>query len=58
MLLTSLAPTPVFTRIAEASRARVTTVTDGGALPGALATAVAHIDERRRHALIEVRIRP
>jgi acetolactate synthase-1/2/3 large subunit len=58
MPLTSLAPTPDFARIAAASRAWATTVTDGDALPGTLNSAIAHIEADRRHALIEIRVRP
>jgi acetolactate synthase-1/2/3 large subunit len=58
MPLTSLSPSPDFTRVAEASRAWATRVTHGAELPAALAAALRHIDERRTHAFVEVEVAP
>ncbi|MEO4000461.1 thiamine pyrophosphate-requiring protein [Mesorhizobium sp. CAU 1732] len=58
MPLTSLKPTPDFTKIAEASRAWTALVSDGEELPQVLARAIEHIETKRTHALVEIRIRP
>jgi acetolactate synthase-1/2/3 large subunit len=58
MPLTSLKPTPDFTRIAEASRAWTAKVTDGADLTAVLARAIAHIETTRTQALVEITIRP
>lgn len=57
MPLTGLAPVPDFTKVAEASRAWARRVTDGNALPQALADAVAHIDVTGTMALLDVRVK-
>lgn len=56
MPLVGLAPSPDFTKVAEASRAWTATVSDGKDLPGVLAQAIRHIDENRTQALVEVKI--
>lgn len=58
MPLTSLAPTPDFTCIAQASRAWSARVTDGDALAGVLAAAIEHVKTKRSHALVEISVRP
>lgn len=58
MPLTSLKPTPDFTRIAEASRAWTAEVSDGADLPRIMAEAIEHIDSKRTQALVEIKIRP
>ncbi|MCB8837916.1 thiamine pyrophosphate-dependent enzyme, partial [Aurantimonas sp. VKM B-3413] len=58
MPLTSLSPTPDFTRIAEASRAWTALVTDGAELEETLKRAVRIVESERRQALVEVRVRP
>ena len=58
MPLTSLSPTPDFTRIAEASRAWAALVTDGAELEETLKRAIRVVDSERRQALVEVRVRP
>jgi acetolactate synthase-1/2/3 large subunit len=58
MPLTSLAPTPDFTKIAQASRAWTALVSDGAELPGVLAAAIEHVETRRTQALVEIRVRP
>ncbi|MFD2237574.1 thiamine pyrophosphate-requiring protein [Aureimonas populi] len=58
MPLTSLAPTPDFTRIAQASRAWTALVETGEALPAVLTEAIAHVETERTHALVEIRVRP
>jgi len=57
MPLTSLNPTPDFTKIAAASRAWTASVRDGGALPQVLAEAIHHIETKRSQALVEIAIR-
>ena len=57
MPLVSLAPSPDFTKVAEASRAWTARVDDGEALAETLAAAIRHIEETRTHALVEIRIR-
>ncbi|MEX6505197.1 thiamine pyrophosphate-requiring protein [Jiella sp. M17.18] len=57
MPLTSLSPTPDFTKIAAASRAWTALVTDGAALEDTLRRAIAHVETERRQALVEVRVR-
>ena len=56
--LTSLAPTPDFTKVAKASRAWTASVENGNDLPTVLEEAIAHIEKERTHALVEVRVRP
>jgi acetolactate synthase-1/2/3 large subunit len=58
MPLTSLQPSPDFTKVAQASRAWTARVDTAGELPGALAAAIDHITTERRHALVEVRVAP
>lgn len=57
MPLTSLKPTPDFTKVAEASRAWAACVTEAEDLPGTLRDAIRHIETKRTHALVEIRIR-
>ncbi len=57
MPLTSLSPTPDFTKVAEASRAWTALVEDPEELAGTLRAAIEHIETNRSHALVEVRIR-
>jgi len=57
MPLTSLAPTPDFTKVAEASRAWARRVDDGDQLGGVLREAIGHIDRYRTQALVEIAIR-
>ena len=56
MPLTSLDPSPDFTKVAEASRAFAVKVTAAADLPRALANAIRHIEEKRQLALVEVAI--
>src|SRR5690606_27867236 len=56
MPLTSLAPTPDFVKIAEASRAWARRVDDGADLPTALAEAIRVVEGERRPALLEVTV--
>ena len=56
MPLTSLQPSPDFTKVAEASRAHAVRVSEAGALPQVLADAIRHIEEKRTMALVEVAI--
>jgi acetolactate synthase-1/2/3 large subunit len=56
--LTSLSPSPDFTKVAAASRAWTARVEHGRDLPATLSAALRHIDERRGHALVEARIAP
>lgn len=58
MPLTGLSPIPDFARVAEASRAFARTVRDGAELPGVIAEALRHIDEKQGLALIDVHVRP
>ncbi|MCW4114505.1 thiamine pyrophosphate-requiring protein [Aurantimonas sp. MSK8Z-1] len=58
MPLTSLEPTPDFTKVAEASRAWTARVDEGDALPGVLTEAIRQVRENKRQALVEIRIRP
>ncbi|WP_047146613.1 thiamine pyrophosphate-requiring protein [Aquamicrobium sp. LC103] len=58
MPLTSLSPTPDFVRIAEASRAWAASVTDAADLPAVLQRAIDHIETKRTHALVEIRVKP
>jgi acetolactate synthase-1/2/3 large subunit len=58
MPLTQLSPAPDFTLVARASRAHAERVESGEALPGALARALAHIDETGTLALLDIRVRP
>ncbi len=57
MPLTSLQPSPDFTKVAQASRGYAVQVEDPEQLPAALAAAIAHIERNRTQALVEVRIR-
>ncbi len=54
--LTSLRPSPDFTRTAEASRAHTETVTDGADLPAALDRAIAVATTERRQVLLNIAI--
>lgn len=54
--LTSLRPSPDFTKTAEASRAYTETVTDGVDLPGALDRAIAMATSERRQVLLNIAI--
>lgn len=56
MPLTSLHPSPDFTKVAEASRAFAQCVDQPEELPRAIADAIRHIEKNRSLALIEVRI--
>lgn len=58
MPLTSLAPTPDFTRVAEASRAWAARVTAPGELAATLRDALRHIAAERSHALVEIAVKP
>ncbi|SMF77875.1 acetolactate synthase-1/2/3 large subunit [Tistlia consotensis] len=57
MPLTSLAPTPDFVKVAEASRAWARRVEDGAELPAVLAEAIGHVEREKTLALVEVRVR-
>jgi acetolactate synthase-1/2/3 large subunit len=54
--LTSLRPSPDFTRTADASRAWTETVTDGAALPAALERAIEVATSERRQVLLNIAI--
>jgi acetolactate synthase-1/2/3 large subunit len=54
--LTSLRPSPDFTKTAEASRAHAETVTEGRDLPAALARAIRVATEERRQVLLNIAI--
>ncbi|MBZ4689338.1 MAG: xsc [Cereibacter sp.] len=54
--LTSLRPSPDFTRTAEASRAYAETVTEGDELPAALQRAIRVATEERRQVLLNIAI--
>jgi len=56
MPLTSLQPSPSFTKVAEASRAWAVKVDSADELPRVLADAIRHIEEKRTMALVEVTI--
>ena len=56
--LTSLEPSPDFTKVAEASRAWTARVDHAADLPRVLADAVAHVTAKRGQALVEVRVAP
>jgi acetolactate synthase-1/2/3 large subunit len=56
--LTSLDPTPDFTKVAAASRAWTASVERGEDLPSVLAAAVKEVARNRRQALVEIRIAP
>jgi len=58
MPLVSLAPSPDFTKVAEASRAWTARVERGADLAAVLAAAIEHVTTRRGHALVEIRIAP
>ncbi|WP_217524713.1 thiamine pyrophosphate-requiring protein [Oceanicola sp. D3] len=55
---TQLSPVPDFTKVAEGSRAWAQRVETGKDLPAAISAALAHIDEKRGLALLDVRVRP
>ena len=54
--LTSLRPSPDFTRTAQASRAHTETVTDGQDLPAALDRAIRVATEEKRQVLLNIAI--
>lgn len=54
--LTSLRPSPDFTKTAEASRAYTETVTEGDALPAALDRAIEVAQQERRQVLLNIAI--
>jgi acetolactate synthase-1/2/3 large subunit len=56
MPLTALAPSPDFTKTAEASRAWARRVTDPDQLPELLKEAIRTVTEERRPALLDVQI--
>ncbi len=56
--LTSLKPSPDFTRTAEASRAYTETVTHGSDLPDALNRAICVATEQKRQVLLNIAIEP
>lgn len=56
--LTSLSPSPDFTRTAEASRAWTATVTDGNELPRILEQAIQLATTERRQCLLNIAISP
>jgi acetolactate synthase-1/2/3 large subunit len=56
MPLTSLAPSPDFVKVAEASRAWAARVEDGNEVLPTLKRAIAHIRSERSLALVEVRV--
>ncbi len=58
MPLTSLAPSPDFVKVAEASRAWSARVEDGGALAETLARAIDHVCSERSLALVEIKVAP
>jgi acetolactate synthase-1/2/3 large subunit len=58
MPLTSLSPSPDFTKVAEASRAWTARVDKAADLPGVLAAAIEHVTTKRRQALVEIGIAP
>ncbi|OKH87176.1 thiamine pyrophosphate-requiring protein [Thalassospira sp. TSL5-1] len=58
MPLTSLAPSPDFTKVAEASRAWSAKVENPAELTTTLKRAIAHIEETGTHALVEIAIAP
>jgi len=58
MPLTSLAPSPDFTKVAAASRAWTARVERAADLPKVLADAVMQVTVARRHALVEVAVAP
>ncbi|WP_246476203.1 thiamine pyrophosphate-dependent enzyme [Roseibium litorale] len=54
--LTDLSPSPDFTKVAEASRARARRVSAPDAFEKALTDALAHVEAKKGLALIEVAI--
>ena len=56
MPLTTLAPTPDFARVAQASRAYAETVVDGADLPAALDRALQAVLVEKRQALLDVHV--
>jgi acetolactate synthase-1/2/3 large subunit len=54
--LTALSPSPDFALVARACRAHAETVTDGAALPAALARAIDVVMVERRQALLDVHV--
>ena len=55
--LTSLRPSPDFTKTAEASRSYCETVTEGMALPAAIARAIDVVKNQKRQVLLNIAIR-
>jgi acetolactate synthase-1/2/3 large subunit len=58
MPLTSLAPSPDFTKVAEASRAWTARVERAADLTGVLKAAIEHVTTRRTQALVDISIAP
>ena len=58
MPLTSLEPTPDFTKVAQASRAWTASVDAPAKLADVLAKAIAHVTTARSQALVEIRVAP
>lgn len=58
MPLTSLAPSPDFTKVAEASRAWTARVERAADLMGVLKAAIEHVTTRRTQALVDISIAP
>ena len=58
MPLTSLAPSPDFVKVAEASRAFAQHIDKADELPMALARAIDHVTTKRTQALIDIRVAP
>ena len=56
MPLTGLSPSPDFAQVARACRAHAETVTDGSALPAALARAIHVVTVEHRQALLDVHV--
>ena len=56
--LTSLEPSPDFTKVAQASRAWTAAVDRAAELPGVLQAAIEHVTTQRGQALVEVRVAP
>ena len=57
MPLTSLAPSPDFTKVAQASRSYAVRVDQAEELPQALADAIRHVETKRTQAPVEVTVR-
>ena len=58
MPLTSLSPSPDFSKVAAASRAFAQRVEKADDLPAALAKAIDHVTKKRTQALIDIRVAP